>query len=580
LFNLCLPAIFSLAPYTTQDLQARAGLGIEDNSQEVPPKNQEIAQEIQDWVEERALGAQEEALGDQWARAALTDPVYEAARTAVKTGQRKFPPTLGLKVSLSECTINGEGFLIYRGRKWVPDDPFLRTRLISGIHESPAAGHPGREATYCYLARDYFWPGMSSNIRQYVSNCDICGRTKVRRELKQGFLHPLPLPDRIWKEISMDFITDLPLSDSCRYLMVVTCRLSKGIILIPLPNLETATVARAFIKHVVAYHWLPDYAVSDRGGQFIGDFWTTMCGMLGIKRRLSTTDHPQTDGSTERMNSTIEAYLRAYIRWDQSDWAFHTDVAQIAINGRVAASTGVAPFFLQHGYNVDPIQPDEDWVDKVKNQDSSPPDKAAKKMVEKFVEVLNYVQARMAEAQQAQENQANKKRRQSPILRVGDRVWLKYGRTLSNGRPNRKLDWKAALFRVEEVISPFNVRLDTPGDIFPIFHVDRLVLHPRNPLPGQQTNDSQPEALVEDKDGNLEWEIEDIVGERVKRVGRGQRKEYLVKWVGYAMCSWERESFLEEAEALDRWLEFSEGSRDGNGNVQHNLRRGVPTEPR
>jgi hypothetical protein len=80
--------------------------------------------------------------------------------------------------------------------------------------------------------------------------------------------------------------------------------------------------------------------------------------MMNIRCRLSTAWHPQTDGATERMNSTIEAYLRAYLEWGQSNWAALLPMAAIAIKGRKARSTQVSPFFLQHGYNVDPIQLD------------------------------------------------------------------------------------------------------------------------------------------------------------------------------------------------------------------------------
>ncbi|KAK1918662.1 hypothetical protein P3342_001711 [Pyrenophora teres f. teres] len=56
------------------------------------------------------------------------------------------------------------------------------------------------------------------------------------------------------------------------------------------------------------------------------------------------------------MNSIWEVYIRAFVNWSQDDWALYCPIAQIAINGRDATSTGVAPSFLQHGYNVDPLQ--------------------------------------------------------------------------------------------------------------------------------------------------------------------------------------------------------------------------------
>lgn len=516
---------------------------------------------------------------DMWKEAEEADDLYRDAKAAVMTDQRKFPPSLNLKVSRAECSLDELGRLTYRHRKWVPNSPFLRTRIIADTHESTVAGHPGREATYAILARNYFWPGMSSSIRQFVQNCDICGRTKPWRELKRGLLRPLPIPDRIWKEISMDFIVGLPSSDDNRHLMVVTCRLSKAVILIPLKDLETETVADAFIERVVAYHWLPDAIVSDRGGQFVSDFWTTMCNKLGITRRLSTAWHPQTDGSTERMNSVVEAYLRAFVDWSQSDWSRRCPAAQIAINGRNAASTGVSPFFLQHGYDTDPVQEDPDLVMATRDRVVSKPDKAAEAMVEKFKATFDFVQSKMAEAQQEQERQANKHRQEAPLLRKNDVVWLQYGKQLSNGRPSKKLDWRNAKFKVVKVISPHAVELDTPPGIHPVFHVDKLRLHPNNPLPGQTTNDWQPEA-IEVEDGTKEWLVEDIVGERIVRRGRGKKKQYLVKWMGHLLCSWEPAEELEDVAALDTWTAFSSAARDKNGLLPQDFRKGDPAEPK
>ena len=516
-----------------------------------------------------------------WADAQGTDNVYQRAKTAISNEERKFPPDLNLKISLAECSIDEIGRLLYRKRKWVPNNDSLRSKIIAEVHNSPVTGHPGREATYHILAREFFWPGMSPDIRRFVQNCDVCGRTKPWREMKRGLLRPLPLPDRIWKEISMDFITDLPPSDGARNLMVVTDRLSKDVILIPLPDLETSTVVKAFIRYVVSYHWVPEAIVSDRGAQFLSAFWEAMCGELGIRRRLSTAFHPQTDGSTERMNAVVEAYLRAFINWKQDDWAPLCPVAQIAIKGRNAVSTGVSPFFLQHGYDVDPIQEDPKWIEKQTVETRSQPAEAAKEMVLKLKEVFSYVQARMAEAQQDQEKYANRHRQEAPKLRVGDKVWLQYGRHLSNRRPSKKLDWKNGKYTVTEIISPHSVRLNIPGGIHPVFHVDRLKLHNDNPLTGQMSDDQQPEGVVEIVDGKEEtqFRVEKIVGERWKRVGRGKRKEYLVKWVGYAQTTWEPAEELEENKALDSWLDFSSQSRDKEGELTEDFRRGEPKEP-
>ena len=418
---------------------------------------------------------------------------------------------------------------------------------------------------------------MSDNIRRFVRNCDVCGRTKPWREGAQGLLKPLPIPSQLWKEISIDFIEGLPESESMTCLMVVTDRLGKGSIFVPLPDIRTETVVRAFIKHVVAYHWLPDAITSDRGSQFVSLLWERLCEILKINRRLSTAFHPQTDGATERMNSVWEAYIRAFINWAQNNWASLCPMAQIAINGREATSTKVAPFFLQHGYNVDPLQlkiPLSADRRKYTAEERSDREKA-ELIVAKFRSVFDLVQASMADAQQEQERQANKNRKEAKTYRVGDKVWLRIDKQYSTGRESRKLDWKNAKYTVLEVIDSHSVKLDTPPGPHPIFHVDRLRLASTDPLPSQVQDDSQPLPLR--VDGGDEYEVEDIVGEQLKRRGRGWKLYYDVKWRGYHRTSFEPAESLENTIALDRWEDYTRDYRDGNNRLPQGFRRTIPS---
>lgn len=130
-----------------------------------------------------------------WTEARGNDPQYLSAIKALEQGLRHFPPSLGLKLSIAECAIDPEGYLVYRKQRWVPDYEPLRTSLIQIAHESPTSGHPGRDQTYLLTSRKYFWPNMAQDIRQYIRNCDTCGRTKAWREQKRGLLKPLPIPD-------------------------------------------------------------------------------------------------------------------------------------------------------------------------------------------------------------------------------------------------------------------------------------------------------------------------------------------------------------------------------------------------
>jgi hypothetical protein len=303
-----------------------------------------------------SLPSSQHGLEQLWEEARDNDHVYQSAWKAVKDGERKFPTALDLRLSISECKIDDLGNLLYWNRRWVPESEPLRTGIIHAIHASRALGHPGRNLTHQAVAREYFWPSMSNTVRQYVRNCSICGRVKPWRDGLQGLLRPLPIPERIWKEVSIDFMTNLPESNGCTNLMVVTDRLSKDVVLVGLKDITTDSVAEAYMNYVVAYHWLPDYITSDRGPQFVSHIWTKLCELTGVKRRLSSGYHPETDGSTERMNARVAAYLRAFCNWNQLNWKNNLGMAKIAITAREAQSTRMSPFFLQHGYEVDPIQ--------------------------------------------------------------------------------------------------------------------------------------------------------------------------------------------------------------------------------
>ncbi|KAI0992761.1 hypothetical protein K3495_g15424, partial [Podosphaera aphanis] len=491
----------------------------------------------------------------EWDEVAREDILYNKALQAVTTKARKFPADLNLKVSISECALSSEGYLMFRERRWVPDGLNIRTRLIQKVHDSPLSGHPGREATYAIIARQFFWPGMAKDIRRFVENCDNCGRNKAWRSRRQGFLKPLPIPERIWSEISMDFITELPKSGNCTNMIVITDRLSKGVLADGLESIDAETVAKWFIKNYLPHHFLPTAIVSDRGSQFTSAFWKRICDLLRIQRRLSTAFSPETDGATERMNEVIETVLRQYVSWDQDNWLEWLPLVVSSICGRDSSSTGTNAFFLAHGWNQNLL---EHVNNELSEEDArKSPIAKADKIVRKLKEVRDWAQASMAAAQEAQERSCNRYRDQAPNYRVGDKVWLSLD-NIKTDRPCRKLDARYAKFTVTEIVGSHSFRLDTPPGIHNVFH-SRL-LRPANSasLPGQILDDNQPAPAVL-ADGN-EYEVDRILDQK-KAPGKGNKKKYLVKWVGYAKPTWEPELFLKDTTALETWKSLPRSER-------------------
>ena len=170
---------------------------------------------------------------------------------------------------IGECSVDAAHRLRWLGRIWIPAFEPLLTRLIQSIHDSPLSGHPGRESTRELFAREYTWPGMTQDVRRFVRNCNTCDKSKIWREQKYGLLKPLPIPERIWNELSVDFITGLAPSKDCTSIMIVTDRLSKSIIDVPMKETRAIDVVQTLLEHIFQHHGLSTAIVSDRGTQFV-----------------------------------------------------------------------------------------------------------------------------------------------------------------------------------------------------------------------------------------------------------------------------------------------------------------------
>ncbi|MBW0584541.1 hypothetical protein O181_124256 [Austropuccinia psidii MF-1] len=150
----------------------------------------------------------------------------------------------------------------------------------------------------------------------------------------------------------MDFITQLPLSNSFDSILVVVDRFPKmAIFILTYGTITALDLPPIFISHLFSKHGLPVGIVSDRGSLFVSSFWTQLCQQLKISRDLSTAFHPETDGQTERVNQILETYLRRYVTYHQDDWYTWLPLAESAYNNAEHLSTKKSPFFTIYGRN-------------------------------------------------------------------------------------------------------------------------------------------------------------------------------------------------------------------------------------
>jgi hypothetical protein len=263
--------------------------------------------------------------------------------------------------------------------------------------------------------------------------------------------------------------------------------------------------------------------------------------MLDVQPNLSTAFHPESDGQTERVNQTIEQYLRTFCDYLQTDWADLLPLAEHAYNSTHHASIGMSPFYANVGYHP-----------RLALDLKATTVPSAREQLKRLKNIHELARENILKAQEKQAFWANKRRMDPPAFEPGDKVWL-VRKHIKTDRPSSKLDAKRlGPFKIVESIGTRAFRLELPPSmkIHNVFHVSLLEEYHANPYPARVIQEPPPPVV--DEDGAEYFIIERILDSRIPNRGALRNLEYFVHWEGYPVSdrSWIPASELKDDDPL------------------------------
>ena len=423
----------------------------------------------------------------------------------------------------------------YWGKLYIP--PPLRQHVFYALHVNLVAGHPGRDATLFAIRKDYYWPNLRPDVEEWICNCDICQRTKVKPKKPHGELKPIDPVPHPWGVVTSDLITGLPLCRGYDSIWTATDKRTKMVhINETTSTLDSEGLYHLYLQRVWSAHGTSDKLITDRGLQYSSRFTKDANKNLCIETALSTAYHPQTDRQSERTNQSVEQVLRTVISYHQDDWVDWLPVVEFALNNHLTKSLKTTPFYVNYSFH-----PHIGSLPQIDTPIIS---------VDNFVSHIQQVQKDTKKAlEQAAEDMKrfyDRHRSKAPDFDIGQKVLLDNA-DLAINRPSRKLtEWRSGPFKILEKIGTHAYKLDLPlqwKTVHPVFHVTKL--KPYHEDPNHPNFPTPPPDIVE---GEPEWEVEKILDTKFTY----NRLQFLVKWKGWpdSKNSWEPEKHLENAQDL------------------------------
>lgn len=237
--------------------------------------------------------------------------------------------------------------------------------ILKTYHDEPLSGHRGIIETTRKIRDEFFWKGMTNDIKNYVDSCITCQRNKIQRKSFQAPMVITSQSTEPFERVSMDLVSYSDVSDSNnKYVLTLQDDLTRYVQAYPIPDKEANTVAQKLL-HYCQHYGVPKRFHSDQGTEFMNNIMKQLMKFFGSNHTFNTTYHPQTNGCLERFHATLRDHIRMYHNRRLKNWDQIIPFAIMCHNTSVNSSTGYTPHELLFGYKPRPfysIKPIPDYT--------------------------------------------------------------------------------------------------------------------------------------------------------------------------------------------------------------------------
>ncbi|KII65508.1 Transposon Ty3-I Gag-Pol polyprotein [Thelohanellus kitauei] len=226
-----------------------------------------------------------------------------------------------------------------RLRYVVPES--LVNSILKTFHND--MGHFAADKTKSKIVSRFYWPSMSSDIKNWCHSCIDCGqRNNPSRYTKEKMVENLS--SFTWERVGVDITGPLPVSSKgFKYILVIQDYFSKFAVTIPLKRISAEYITDKFIDKFMMKYGIPLSVHSDMGTQFQSSLFQNMLSRFGIHKTNTTPYHPQSDGLVERLNRTLINSLSKIVP-DDHEWDKHLSAVTFSYNVSKHSSTNEIPF--------------------------------------------------------------------------------------------------------------------------------------------------------------------------------------------------------------------------------------------